>query len=156
VNEHSKLIERETGLSGTQLWAMKVIAEAAAIKPSDLARRMYLHPATVVGLVDRLVRKGLVVRTRSERDRRIVELALTEQGVGLLTSAPHVPQKLLVKGLERLSTERIVTVAEGVAELVTILGAEKLPPQLILSSQVNLPKKGKTPKPSESKSAAHN
>ncbi len=140
VNDHSKLIERETGLSGSQLWAIKVIAEATPIKPSELARRMYLHPATVVGLIDRLVKRGLVVRTRSEKDRRIVEITLTEKGVGLLASAPKVPQRLLVRGLENLSKERILMVAEGLAELVRILGAEELPPQLILSSQVNLPK----------------
>jgi len=147
VNEHSKLIERETGLSGSQLWAMKVIAEAAPVKPSDLARRMYLHPATVVGLVDRLVKRGLVLRTRSEKDRRIVEIALTEKGIGLLASAPKVPQKLLVRGLESLSEERMMMVAGGLEELVRILGAEELPPQLILSSEVNLPPKGRSPKP---------
>jgi DNA-binding MarR family transcriptional regulator len=54
VNELSKKAERETGLTGPQLWAIKVIAEAAPIKVSDLARRMYLHPATVVGILDRL------------------------------------------------------------------------------------------------------
>jgi len=142
VNEHSKLIERETGLSGSQLWAMKVIAEATPIKPSELARRMYLHPATVVGLIDRLVKRGLVLRTRSEKDRRIVEIALTEKGSGLLAAAPQVPQNLLARGLEDLSDERLIMVAGGLAELVRILGAEGLPPQLILSSAVNLPPKG--------------
>ncbi|MBP1729440.1 MAG: transcriptional regulator, MarR family [Deltaproteobacteria bacterium] len=152
VNEHSKLIERETGLSGSQLWAMKVIDNAATIKPSELARRMYLHPATVVGLIDRLVKRGLVVRTRSETDRRIVEIALTEKGMILLTSAPQVPQGLLVRGLENLSTERILMVAEGLDELVKILGAEGLPPQLILSSEVNVPLQGKNPKSDSRKS----
>jgi DNA-binding MarR family transcriptional regulator len=139
VNEHSKLIERETGLSGSQLWAMKVIAEAATVKPSELARRMYLHPATVVGLIDRLEKRGLVLRSRSARDRRIVEIALTEKGVQLLTSAPKVPQRLLVRGLENLTEDRILMVAAGLRELVKILGAEGLPPQLILSADVNLP-----------------
>lgn len=143
VNEHSKLIERETGLSGSQLWAVKVIAEAAPIKPSELARRMYLHPATVVGLIDRLVKKGLVLRSRSEEDRRVVEITLTENGRDLLTAAPVVPQRLLVKGLENLSRERIIKVAEGLEELVKILGAEELPPQLILTSQLNVPLKRK-------------
>ena len=144
VNEHSKLIERETGLSGSQLWAMKVIGNASTIKPSELARRMYLHPATVVGLIDRLVKRELVVRTRSEQDRRIVEIALTEKGVDLLALAPKVPQKLLVKGLEALSEERMMMVAGGLEELVSILGAEGIPPQLILTSEVNLPPKRKT------------
>lgn len=147
VNERSKSIERETGLSGSQLWAIKIIAEAATIKPSELARRMYLHPATVVGLIDRLVKKGLVARTRCDKDRRIVQIALTEKGERLLISAPEVPQGLLVRGLENLSKDDVITVANGLAELVRILGVEELPPQLILSSQVNLPAKGKSSHP---------
>lgn len=141
VNEHSKRAERETGLTGPQLWAIKVIAEAAPIKPSELARRMYLHPATVVGLVDRLEKRGVVSRTRSQKDRRVVEIDLTEQGRELLALAPEVPQGLLVKGLESLPGNRLSKVAEGVEDLVKILGAEAIPPQLILSSEINLPRK---------------
>lgn len=141
VNEHSKRAERETGLTGPQLWAIKVIAEAEPIKPSELARRMYLHPATVVGLIDRLEKKGLVSRTRSQEDRRVVEIALTEQGRELLALAPEVPQGFLVRGLENLPDKKLSKVAEGVEELVKILGAEEMPPQLILSPEINLPRK---------------
>jgi DNA-binding MarR family transcriptional regulator len=104
---------------------------------------MYLHPATVVGLIDRLVKKGLVLRTRSEQDRRTVEIALTGQGIDLLAAAPQVPQKLLVRGLEALPADRIKVVSGGLDELVRILGAEGLAPQLIRSSDVNVPPKGK-------------
>lgn len=143
VNEHSKLVERETSLTGPQLWAIKVIAETQPIKPSELARRMYLHPATVVGLIDRLVKRGLVSRVRSEEDRRVVEISLSDKGTELILSAPEVPQGLIVKGLEGLTAEKLSRVADGLEELVKILGAEGLPPQLILSSEVNLPAKQK-------------
>ncbi len=49
INEYSKSAEKETGLTGHQLWAIKLVAGNAPIKVSDLARQMYLHPATVVG-----------------------------------------------------------------------------------------------------------
>jgi DNA-binding MarR family transcriptional regulator len=139
INEHSKLAERETGLTGSQLWAMKVIGEDTHIKPSELARRMYLHPATVVGLIDRLARKGLVIRTRPEKDRRTVEISLTELGKELLLAAPEVPQGLLVRGLENLTMDKLSKIATGTEELVRMLGAEGVPPQLILSTEVNMP-----------------
>jgi len=139
VNEYSKAAERETGLTGPQLWAIKTIAATSQIKPSDLARAMYLHPATVVGLIDRLEHRGLVSRERPQKDRRVVEISLTEQGKALLALAPEVPQGILVKGLEKLSGERLSLVAEGIKELVTILGAEGVPPQLLHSTEINLP-----------------
>lgn len=148
INERSKRAERETGLTGPQLWAIKVIAEAAPIKPSELAKRMYLHPATVVGLIDRLERRELVSRTRSREDRRVVEITLTEKGRDLLLLAPEVPQGLLVQGLESVSNRKLSRIAEGMEELVRIIGAEEIPPQLILSTEVNLPRKRQESAPS--------
>lgn len=143
VNEHSKKAERETGLTGPQLWAIKVIAESAPIKVSELARRMYLHPATVVGILDRLEVRGFVKRTRSKEDRRVVEIELTDQGNNLVAKAPEVAQGLLVKGLETLPEEKLLRIAEGLEQFVKILGAQEIPPQLILSPEVNVPLKGK-------------
>jgi hypothetical protein len=70
-----------------------------------------------------------------------VEISLTEQGRELLALAPEVPQGYLVRGLENLTDKKLLKVAEGVEELVKILGAEEIPPQLILSSEINLPRK---------------
>jgi DNA-binding MarR family transcriptional regulator len=139
VNEYSKKAERETGLTGPQLWAIKVISEDAPIKVSDLARRMYLHPATVVGILDRLEARGLASRTRSLVDRRVVEIELTEKGKDLVVQAPEVAQGLLVKGLETLPGVKLKLISEGLEQLVTILGAQEIPPMLILSQEVNLP-----------------
>ncbi len=141
VNEQSKKAEHETGLTGPQLWAIKIIAESAPIKVSDLARRMYLHPATVVGILDRLEARGFVARARSKKDRRVVEIALTEQGSEKVGQSPEVAQGLLVKGLEALSDKKLVDISGGLEELVKMLGAQKIPPQLILSPEVNLPRR---------------
>jgi len=140
VNEQSKKVERETGLTGPQLWAIKVIAEAGPIKVKELAHRMYLHPATVVGILDRLELRGLVSRTRSQEDRRVVEIELTGQGKDLVAKAPEVAQGLLVRGLETLPREKLCRIGDGLEQLVKILGAQEIPPKLILSSEVNLPR----------------
>jgi MarR family transcriptional regulator, organic hydroperoxide resistance regulator len=139
VHGHSKKAERETGLTGPQLWAIKVIADSAPIRVSDLAARMYLHPATTVGILDRLEKKGLIVRVRSQQDRRSVEISLTESGREVVAKAPEVAQGLLVSGLERLSSRKLKMVDTGLAQMVKILGAQEIPPQLILSPEVNRP-----------------
>lgn len=139
INEYSKNAEKETGLTGPQLWAIKIAAKSAPIKVSDLAHQMYLHPATVVGILDRLEAKGLVQRTRSLKDRRVVEINLTVQGGVVVGQAPEVAQGMLVQGLEALSRETLSHVSEGMREIVRILGAEAFPPQLLFSQEVNLP-----------------
>jgi DNA-binding MarR family transcriptional regulator len=137
VNEQSKKAERATGLTGPQLWAIKTIAQEAPIMVSEIARHMYLHPATVVGILDRLERQRLVARIRSTEDRRVVKVELTGQGRALVKKAPEVAQGLLVAGLEKLNSKKLINIAQGLDQMAAILGAQNIPPQLILSPEVN-------------------
>jgi len=143
LTEQSRKIENETNLTGPQLWVVKILKETSPLKVSDLARRMYLHPATMVGLLDRLEAKGLLKRTRSEKDRRVVYIDLTDQGHELETNSPEVVQNLLVNGLEKLTGQELKIVSDGLERVVNILGAKDVPPQLIMSSEINAPKRRK-------------
>ncbi|BCS53190.1 MarR family winged helix-turn-helix transcriptional regulator [Geobacter sp. SVR] len=129
INEYSKEAERSTGLTGPQLWALKILAGSAPLRVSSLARRMCLRPPTVVGILDRLEAKGLVRRSPSREDRRVVELELTEQGRALVAQAPEVAQDMLIKGLDELSDEQFICVEQGMGLMVALLGAEQLVPQ---------------------------
>ena len=143
LTEQSKKAENETGLTSSQLWVVKILKITSPMKVSDLAHHMYLHPATMVGLLDRLEAKGLVKRARSEQDRRVVHINLTDQGRDLEIHSPEVVQSLLVQGLERLIGQKLATISEGLAEVVGILGVKDVPPHLILSSEINSPKRRK-------------
>lgn len=139
--DRSKKIEHETNLTGSQLWVVKLLKETSPMKVSDLANRMYLHPATMVGLLDRLEAKELLKRTRSEKDRRVVYINLTEKGNELEINSPEVVQSLLVKGLEGYAGKELKTISEGLGHVVKILGAQDLPPQLFMSTELNVPRK---------------
>jgi DNA-binding MarR family transcriptional regulator len=141
VNGQSKKAERETGLTGPQLWAIRTISQGAPIMVSEIARKMYLHPATVVGILDRLEKQDVVARVRSREDRRVVRVELTEKGESVVKKAPEVAQGLLVAGLETLPLKRLINIAEGLDQLVVLLGAQGIPPRLILSPEVNKPRK---------------
>lgn len=139
VHGYSKRAEHVSGLTGPQLWAIKVLAESAPIMVSDLARRMYLHPSTVIGILDRLETRELVTRTRSTEDRRVVTVGLTRSGMEAVKKVPVVAQGLLLKGLEELSDHDLKVISEGLGLLVGILGAQRMPPQLLFSEEVNTP-----------------
>jgi DNA-binding MarR family transcriptional regulator len=140
VNEQSKKAKRETGLTGPQLWAIKLIGDLSPIRVSDLAARMYLHPATVVGILNRLELQGLVSRSRTSEDRRVVKIELSREGKVIVAKAPQMAQGLLVAGLEALPLKKLRDIASGLEELVRILGAQELPPRLLLSPEINVSK----------------
>jgi len=141
INEQSKKAKKQTGITGPQLWAIKMIAESSPVQVSELAHKMYLHPATVVGILNRLERQGLVLRMRTREDRRVVDVDLTPEGKALVARAPEVAQGLLAAGLEVLPATRLLDIASSLDRLVQILGAQEVPPHLILSPEVNVPRK---------------
>lgn len=141
VHGYSRRAERIAGLTGPQLWAMKVLAESAPIRVSDLAWRMYLRPPTVVGILDRLEQQGQVRRIRSTSDHRVVEVSLTEKGRETVLKVPQVAQGLLLTGLKDLDGKQLETVTQGLELLVGILGARTLPPQLLFSKEMNAPRR---------------
>lgn len=151
LNEQSKKVEKETGLTGPQLWAIKTINENSPIKVSDLANKLYLHPTTVIGIIDRLEKQNLARRQRSKDDRRVVWIELTDKGNRLLKSAPEVAQGLLVSGLEKISANNLTEIDKSMMILVKIFGAQKIPPKLILSSEINVPKSPKLKKSDQKK-----
>lgn len=138
VSDFSKQAERHSGLTGSQLWAVKIIAESKTIRVSELSKRMYLHPATVVGILDRLEAQELVQRIRSKTDRRVVDIELTTSGENLVKSSPDIAQDLLVKSLEKMTEDKLLRIHEGLLEFARILGVDGVPPRLFLSNQVNI------------------
>jgi len=143
VNEQSKRVEGETGLTGPQVWGIKVIAEQGTLRVSDLAKKMYLHPTTVVGILDRLEKRGLVSRSRSQEDRRVVYVSLTDEGRSLVENSPEAASNKITRGLESLSIPELAVIHQGLDRLTDILDATDIPPALIGSTEFNLPKSKK-------------
>ncbi len=84
----------QTGCSHTdvtmnQLWALGYLQEHGESPVNSIARAVGLKRPATSGLVDRMVQAGLVQRTRSREDRRVVLVAPTTKG-----------RKLIAKTLE--------------------------------------------------------
>lgn len=77
--------EQMTYAQSRALLALDQIGAAdTAVSAGQLARAADLHPATVTAMLDLLEEQGLVVRRRSDVDRRSVLVNLTPEGQGLL------------------------------------------------------------------------
>jgi len=72
---------KRLGLSQASWMSIAVAAKARSpLSQSELADRLGVEGATMVAMVDRLVKAGLVVRQASSTDRRIKRVVLTEAG----------------------------------------------------------------------------
>jgi DNA-binding MarR family transcriptional regulator len=57
---------------------------------SELAEITRTSSANITGIVDRLAERGIIERTRSESDRRVVDVALTEKGRAMMAEGMRV------------------------------------------------------------------
>ncbi|WP_371381393.1 MarR family winged helix-turn-helix transcriptional regulator [Sporomusa aerivorans] len=71
---------RTHGFTSSQCYILLEILKAESMTINEISLKMGLEISTITRIMDNLVRDGLVVRTRSPRDKRIVEALLTEAG----------------------------------------------------------------------------
>jgi DNA-binding MarR family transcriptional regulator len=74
------------GLSPTQYNALRILrgAKDEGRSCSEIAERMVNREPDITRLVDRLEHRGLVVRSREGRDRRVITTRITRAGLELL------------------------------------------------------------------------
>src|SRR6266513_344295 len=76
---------REHGITGSQYNVLRILrGEGKPLPILEIADRTITVVPGITGLIDRLERAGLVHRLRCEKDRRIIYVALTDQGTKTL------------------------------------------------------------------------
>ena len=99
----TKDVAREHGLTGPQVTVLKLLEGVGDLSLSELSERIQARNSTVTGIVDRMQRDGLVLRRRSERDRRVIEIVLTPRGVTLAKAIPVQPMQMFASALRALT-----------------------------------------------------
>lgn len=86
---------------------------------NDLARHMGVTPATMSLAIDRLERKGYVVRNRDTADRRRVHVRLTSAGVRIREASSVLDPARVKSLLARLTAAERNAAVQGLALLAT-------------------------------------
>lgn len=106
-------------LSETDLEAVLVLGEQGECTAGHLASALGVPATTGTTIADRLVKRRLIARRRSEEDRRSVWLALTERGEELLEEARADQLEIcreLLSALEPKQRSEMIAMLSAVAE----------------------------------------
>lgn len=90
------------GVTEAQLIAMYILYRRPGIGLNELAEGTQLTNSTMSGVVERLVRSGMITRQRSEEDRRLIYLRLTPEGEAKLQEALH-PSTEFAKRMQQMA-----------------------------------------------------
>ncbi len=74
----------ELGLTMSQLRVLYMLQAGPGTPAGSVAAQLKVRPSTATGIIDRLVRDGLVRRERDDQDRRRVRIWLTERGMRVI------------------------------------------------------------------------
>lgn len=75
-----RAVFKEHGISEQQWRILRVLWERQSCTSAELAKIALLPSPSMVGIIDRMIKRSLVSRDRSEDDRRIVHVSLTDKG----------------------------------------------------------------------------
>jgi DNA-binding MarR family transcriptional regulator len=135
---HSRKLGRSVGLTSPQLMVLRTVYEREAPTASDLARAVSLSQATITTILTHLEKRELLLRQRSEVDRRRVHVTLTDAGREVLEAAPKPLQESFsarFDALPRWEQYQLVSVLERVASM---MDAENLDAAPVLSEDAEL------------------
>jgi DNA-binding MarR family transcriptional regulator len=115
------------GISGAQWGVLRTLQRAeaegiAALRVTELSERLLIRPPSVTGVVDRLVRDGLVKRESLPSDLRVKQISLTPKGRQRVRDVLDVHGGQIAKVLSGLSPAEQVELGRLLDRLLEHLG----------------------------------
>lgn len=124
MQEHSRWVERQCGVSAAQLSALLELAAHPGLRVSELSQALSLHQSTTSNLLEKLEKKALVERRRGGPDQRVVQVYLSDAGQAIVSRAPQpahgvVSSAAVSSALARLPASALASLEHSLAELVS-------------------------------------
>lgn len=138
IDIYSHKLAIQSGVTVPQLSCLLRVVESGPLPLKKLADEVDLSASTVVGIVDRLEKKGLVRRERSTQDRRQVLIYSTEEGVIVSSGSPSPLQDSLAAALDSLPELERVAIALSLERIVDLMEIRQVDAAPILDTGVSL------------------
>lgn len=116
----------EMNLTGPQGMMMGILSHDGEMKISDLSEKIGLSNSTVSGIIDRLEKQGLVERTRSNEDRRVVYVNISAEFKKNSKTKFCKIEKTFEDIMEKATAEEIETILKGFDTLEKLMDKQKI------------------------------
>lgn len=134
IDLHSRKLSMQYDITAPQLITLLEISDHGPLTIAELSKEIHLSPSTLVGIVDRMEAKKLVVREKDTADRRKVFIHLTEAGRAFAANAPSPLQETLAEALVGLNALEQSTIALSLERIVELMEAKELDAAPILQT----------------------
>ncbi|MDD2257392.1 MAG: MarR family transcriptional regulator [Bacteroidales bacterium] len=113
------------GITYPQYLVLMVLWETDGLSVHDISVRLILNTNTLTPLLKRMEAQGLVTRTRSSQDERVVRIQLSAKGKALREEAADIPLRLNERLQEsNLNLEQLLELKSNLHRLIEFLGKD--------------------------------
>jgi DNA-binding MarR family transcriptional regulator len=88
------LVETDLNITPGQMTVLYTLYKGDGIPITELSKKVFLDNSTLTGLLDRLEKLGLVVRSATSEDRRCYHIYLTDKAKSLQNDICHTMAKV--------------------------------------------------------------
>jgi DNA-binding MarR family transcriptional regulator len=99
----SKRMASSFGITGPQRLVLRIVGQFPDMSAKELAHILHLHPSTITGILQRLVRKGLLEREYDSADRRRVRLRVRRQARRFMSRSSGTVEAAVEAALKEVS-----------------------------------------------------
>jgi DNA-binding MarR family transcriptional regulator len=117
----TRLAEDLPDLPEAQIELLRALQSAGTMTSSDLAAQLRVARSTISNLVKAMTAAGLVQRTPSSTDRRIVELSLSPLSRDLLDRYDRISTHALQRAIDSLADRDRVALGRAIPALHALL-----------------------------------
>ncbi len=118
IEEKAIITEEFQDITNNDMHVIEAIGIQEPRNMSSIARALDVTVGTLTISMNSLVKKGYVTRTRSEKDRRVVFIALTEKGKKAYAHHQRFHQEMIEAVLDGLSEEETQVLAKVLEHLL--------------------------------------
>lgn len=111
------ITEEFSDMTNNDMHIIEAIGLGEAKRSSEVAKLMSVTTGTLTRAVDGLVEHGYVTRTRSEKDKRVVYLTLTERGAAAFHHHKRFHEEMIVNAKANLSEEELAILIRSLNQL---------------------------------------
>ncbi|MEM1402489.1 MAG: MarR family transcriptional regulator [Pseudomonadota bacterium] len=123
---HSRRLAKTSGLTAPQILLLQAIRKLEDSTSGRLAAEVNLSQATVTNILDRLEKRGLVIRERSTVDKRKVHVRLTRHGSEVLIDAPTPLQEQFARQFGDLQEWEQTMIISSLQRVAHMMDAEHI------------------------------
>lgn len=118
MRQYFREVEERCGLSGSQMWILQEVQRTPGLGVTELASRMGIHQSTCSLLVEKLVSKSCLTRSRRHQDQRRVGLCLARDGIKAIEALPGSAEGVLPEALAAIPEVALNTLYINLSELI--------------------------------------